>query len=507
MIPALLSFQGQLFVEVKASPSVPGAPHHSNMEDHNNKDKQTAISEKGPSLNILQPPASENSGKKLPPPFIKVDSAGSLKDEDSSISSFQVSISSHVSTPFDSILLSQAQELRADVDNIKLNICSALKVDMDKFAIVTPQGIKQCNVLNKFTHATGLLALVNHSERLCATVSGNRLTEVPVSPVPQKSKSVEQTLQTIEKSIMELKDNKKQESMFKSIEQKLDELKLSLSHFNKRCGSDASTPDCILGQAPPFAFNMMMGRPNIEEQGVHKIDQQGQIKPTAHIDYYDSKFLDSDKSSHLLAFLEEYDEKFTLNSESGHGVISFGEPYTYTGAKAVSTCSKDFPGPINGLVSDIKKIYPTAVINQCLINRYKDETASLPKHSDNEESIVHGSSIFTVSVGAKCDVTFSRVDRPEDEKTEAIEGGSLYVMSKDSQLEWQHRIDPSTEARALRYSVTFRYVSKNSSNATIIVGDSNTRHLKFGSGKKTFGDRIPGKRVEAFVIDQMEPQH
>ena len=80
-------------------------------------------------------------------------------------------------------------------------------------------------------------------------------------------------------------------------------------------------------------------------------------------------------------------------------------------------------------------------------------------------------------------------------------------MSKDSQHEWQHRIDPSTESRALRYSITFRYVSKNSSNATIIVGDSNTRHLKFGSGKKTFGDRIPGKRVEAFVIDQIEPQH
>ena len=478
------------------------------MEDIKSKDNQTPTSEEGPSPNIPQPPVSEISEKKQPPPLIKVDSTGSLGDEDSS--SFQVSISSHVSTPFDSILLSQAQELRADVDNIKVNICSALKVDMDKFALVTPQGIKQCNVLNKFTLATGLLALVNHSERLCATVSGCRLTEVPVSPAPPKSKSVEQTLQTIQENIKDLKDNKKYDSMFKSIEEKLEDLKLSLLQFNKQCGSDAdaSTPDYVSGQAPSFAFNMLMGRPTNEEQLVHRRDQnqQRQIQPTAHIEHYDSKFLDSDKSSGLLAFLEEYDDKFTQNSENGHGVISFGETYTYTGAKAVTTCSKDFPGPINDLVTDIKKNYPTAVINQCLVNRYKDETASLPKHSDNEESIVHGSSIFTVSVGATCNVIFSRGDRPEDEKTETIEGGSLYIMSKESQHEWQHRIDSSTETRALRYSITFRYISKNSANATIIVGDSNTKHLKFGSGKKTFGDKIPGKRVEAFVIDQIDPQ-
>ena len=245
-------------------------PHHSNMEDIKSKDNQTPTSEEGPSPNIPQPPVSEISEKKQPPPLIKVDSTGSLGDEDSS--SFQVSISSHVSTPFDSILLSQAQELRADVDNIKVNICSALKVDMDKFALVTPQGIKQCNVLNKFTLATGLLALVNHSERLCATVSGCRLTEVPVSPAPPKSKSVEQTLQTIQENIKDLKDNKKYDSMFKSIEEKLEDLKLSLLQFNKQCGSDAdaSTPDYVSGQAPSFAFNMMMGRPTNEEQVAHK---------------------------------------------------------------------------------------------------------------------------------------------------------------------------------------------------------------------------------------------
>ena len=60
--------------------------------------------------------------------------------------------------------------------------------------------------------------------------------------------------------------------MFTSIEEKLENLKLSQLQFNKQCGSDAhaSTPDNVLGQAPSFAFNMMMGRPTNEEQVAHK---------------------------------------------------------------------------------------------------------------------------------------------------------------------------------------------------------------------------------------------
>ena len=50
-----------------------------------------------------------------------------------------------------------------------------------------------------------------------------------------------------------------------------------------------------------------------------------------------------------------------------------------------------------------------------------------------------------------------------------------------------------------RYSITFRSVGKNS---TIIIGDSNTKHLKFSTGqhreKGTFEYHMPGERVETF---------
>ena len=40
-------------------------------------------------------------------------------------------------------------------------------------------------------------------------------------------------------------------------------------------------------------------------------------------------------------------------------------------------------------------------------------------------------------------------------------------------------------------------------NSTVIVGDSNTKHLKFGSGQGTFGKWMPGRRVEALHIEEI----
>ena len=49
----------------------------------------------------------------------------------------------------------------------------------------------------------------------------------------------------------------------------------------------------------------------------------------------------------------------------------------------------------------------------------------------------------------------------------------------------------------VRYSFTFRDVAPQYLNSTIILGDSNTQHVKFGSGKGTLGSWMPGKRIKA----------
>ena len=42
--------------------------------------------------------------------------------------------------------------------------------------------------------------------------------------------------------------------------------------------------------------------------------------------------------------------------------------------------------------------------------------------------------------------------------------------------------------------------------STIILGDSNTKYLSFGTGVGTFGQSVPGKRTAAFVTDQIDPK-
>ena len=69
----------------------------------------------------------------------------------------------------------------------------------------------------------------------------------------------------------------------------------------------------------------------------------------------------------------------------------------------------------------------------------------------------------------------------------------------------KHRIDTEEEASDVRYSLTFRSVSWRNHNGTILVGDSNTKHVKFGEVKGTLGKSIPGKRVDGFTIDEIDP--
>ena len=89
----------------------------------------------------------------------------------------------------------------------------------------------------------------------------------------------------------------------------------------------------------------------------------------------------------------------------------------------------------------------------------------------------------------------------------------LTVMSQESQFYWTHQIpkDGSNDANTfLRFSITFRTVGANYINSTVILGDSNTKHLKSSEGKSKdvgkFGYVLPGKRVETFHPRDIEPK-
>ena len=50
-----------------------------------------------------------------------------------------------------------------------------------------------------------------------------------------------------------------------------------------------------------------------------------------------------------------------------------------------------------------------------------------------------------------------------------------------------------------------RFYRQLLSRPAFIIGDSNTYNLKFGEGQGTFGHNIPGKRVAAFTIEDINP--
>ena len=79
---------------------------------------------------------------------------------------------------------------------------------------------------------------------------------------------------------------------------------------------------------------------------------------------------------------------------------------------------------------------------------------------------------------------------------------SLYQMSRPSQDLYSHRIESTSH----RYSITIRSVDWKNQNSTLIIGDSNTGHLRFGPNKRTsFGPLMPGRQLWAPVLEDIDP--
>ena len=241
--------------------------------------------------------------------------------------------------------------------------------------------------------------------------------------------------------------------------------------------------------------------------------QTVRTNPTRHIEHYEGNFVGEELTSELTEFLKTV----TYTDVNGRSVASFGEDYHYTGRPDNNV--KDIPLPINKVIAliqqEFKQFTSAPTINQVIVNRYKDGSSFLPKHSDNEQEIKPDSQIFTVSLGCARSMMFrdeSKKPGKEDRDTELeVSDGSVYIMSQPSQSFWSHRMDVLEEQDSPeRISLTFRTVGGNYKNSTAIIGDSNTKHLRFSSGqakeKGTFGYMLPGKRVEAFHLRSVNPE-
>ena len=201
--------------------------------------------------------------------------------------------------------------------------------------------------------------------------------------------------------------------------------------------------------------------------------------------------------------LSDFCTSLSYTSKGGHGVVSFGEQYDYNGS--VLRKSAELPPVIKKLITTVSNEYPDAEVpTQCLINKYEGIEAYLPVHSDDESTIAPGSLIFTLTIGDTGEVKF--IDRQSGkEHMISAKNNGIYVMTKQSQSFWTHQIDKSTTFTGVRYSITLRAVHQRYRKSTVVIGDSNTRYLKFGKGAGSFGFYMPGKRIEAHCLDTINP--
>ena len=190
--------------------------------------------------------------------------------------------------------------------------------------------------------------------------------------------------------------------------------------------------------------------------------------------------------------------------ENGHSVVMFGEEYSYSRNKQPERPAP-IPTELNSLIEKITTDFPeNEVITQVLINQYEGQDSFLPFHSDDEKMISPNSSIYTFSLGNPCTLTFKHLISGEEKPLNA-NNNSLYVMSRTSQRFWCHGIEKSTELNGTRYSITMRTVANRYMKSSVIVGDSNTKFLRFGKGKETFGYNMPGEAIYAPTLDMIEP--
>ena len=213
---------------------------------------------------------------------------------------------------------------------------------------------------------------------------------------------------------------------------------------------------------------------------------------------FEENILDDDLLANIVGFLdkfEDFKEIKSSNNNSSRDVAYFGDfKYRYGSTQHEARNIPDIIQPVIDLMSEK---FPKSMINSCLVTRYKDGSNTCPPHSDDEPFIAPWSDIFTLSIGSERTMVFNSCN--DDSLSLNLSNNSLLAFSRASQNFWKHGI-PSTDSATVRYSLTFRQLAPYYANSTLIVGDSNTEMLKFGSGRSTFGVWMPGCRVKAGKI-------
>ena len=208
-------------------------------------------------------------------------------------------------------------------------------------------------------------------------------------------------------------------------------------------------------------------------------------------------------SEHEIQELKKYLETADLSNLKSREVEYFGE-YRYNYGNITHT-AKTPPPSIQCVMDKIKAVNPGCTINSCLVTKYANAESHCPPHSDNEPILSPIESIFTLSLGAQRKMKFTNITTHDTEDV-LLPSNSLLSVSRKSQDHYLHEIpkDSTPDQKDMtRYSLTFRDVKPFYINYSVIIGDSNTRNIKFGTEKGSLGRWVPGQHSYAPRIEHI----
>ena len=130
-----------------------------------------------------------------------------------------------------------------------------------------------------------------------------------------------------------------------------------------------------------------------------------------------------------------------------------GVNYVYSGVERVAH-------PMNETLSEIRRrceVAANSKFNSVLVNFYRDGSAGMGWHADNEAINGREPTIASVSLGATRRFDLRHRETKQTVKVD-LEDGSLLVMSGLSQQCWVHQIAKTAKPVGPRINLTFRLV-------------------------------------------------
>ena len=130
-----------------------------------------------------------------------------------------------------------------------------------------------------------------------------------------------------------------------------------------------------------------------------------------------------------------------------------GVNYVYSGVERMAH-------PMNEILSEIRRrceLAANSKFNSVLVNLYRDGSAGMGWHSDNEAINGREPTIASVSLGATRRFDLRHRETKQTVKVD-LDSGSLLVMSGLSQQCWVHQIAKTAKPVGPRINLTFRLV-------------------------------------------------